>query len=181
MNSLLNRIQALSSRERTMLITTITIGVVALAYVYVGEPVYAQWHDLHTESRALQANLAELRSLAQHRDVIEQRFADMQDSFPSAEDQEVLTVEFLQELNSLAEQSGMRVSNIKPLKIARRGRFDQLLVQLTVNSEGHQFMAFMQQLQEPSHLITCQEISMTAGRSRPPLSLTLTLGKLILH
>ena len=179
MNALMERTKSLTTRERRMILMTVTVVLVGVGYIYVAEPVYLRWRKLHTEAQTLQKDLRELRGLAENRLMIEENFAKVQHFIPATRDQKMLEVGFLKEINSLAQSSGLQVGSLKPLKIERSGRFDQLQVQLHGSCEGYQFTKFLQQLQDGNHLIQCSDITLTAGRSRPPLTVTLTLNKLI--
>lgn len=181
MNALTERIQSLSGRERRMIFLTATVMLIGLGYIYIGEPVYLRWNELHTESQSLQKDLKKLRGLSQNRELIEENFAKVQDSIPAGNSQENLEVRFLEEINALAHSSGLRVGSLKPLKIERSGRFDQLQVQVHGSCQGYEFTKFLQLLQDEKHLIQCTDITLTAGRSRPPLTVTLTLSKLVMR
>jgi len=176
-----DRMKNMTSRERYLLIATVLVLTGGAVYIYVGEPLFLKWSDLHDESKTLQMRLAKLKILSKDKDVIEQGFEDIQSAIPSGESTESLQIDFFKEIHDFATSAEIDVTSLKQLKIDRKGRFDSLVVRMNCVGENHQLAALLQHFQERENLIQCSDISLSANRRPPTLSITLTLSKLVLH
>lgn len=169
----------ITPRERILsLLIAAVIGVGGL-YVYALEPLAGAWSDVRSEANSTSVELSELRNLVANRDSIEKNFQDFADAMMVGSSEEKLQVDLLGEVGKVAAGSGLQVSSIKPLQARSAGRLDRLSVQLNAVCAAHEFVDFLRTIQEPAHLLRAEDIDVVVGRRRPPLTVTLTLTKLV--
>lgn len=169
----------LSRRERMLTFLTAFALATGGAYVYAVEPLATSWLEIRSEANAAAQELSELEGLIANRNVIESEFEEYAGAMTLGSSEETLQVNLLKEIERLASSSGLRVSSIKPLRLRTVGQMDRLGVELNAACAGHEFVRFLEAIQEPSHLLRAEEINLAVGRERPPLTLTLTLTKLV--
>lgn len=169
----------LTRRERILTFLTTFALVGGGAYVYAIEPLAAAWLDIRAEANAAAQELSKLDSLIANRNAIESEFEEYAGAMTLGASEETLQVDLLKEIEHLATSSGLRVSSIRPLRLRTVGRLDRLGVELNAACAGHEFVKFLQAIQDPSHLLRAEDINLEVHRERPPLTVTLTLTKLV--
>lgn len=168
-----------SRRERVLVTLTALVIIGGGLYVYVVEPVLGAWLDVRAEASDAARELGELKSLVANRDVIESEFAEYAGSMTSGASEEELKVSLLEEVQQVAASTGLRVTSIKPLRLRSSGRLQRLGVEVHAKCAGHEFVRFLQALQEPGHLLRAEDINIVVGRDQPPLTVTCSLTKLV--
>lgn len=177
-NALLDRLNALSHRERTAAALTAAILLMTGIYVFVLEPVVNQWLTVHQRAEAAETELRDLQSLVKHRDDIERDFTNLRDAVAIGPTEHALKVALLSEIDTLARNLGLAVASIKPTTVSEEGAFVRLAVELQVRCEAHTLLRLMQKMQESAHLLNTEALSLTVSPNDPPVTATLQISKL---
>jgi Tfp pilus assembly protein PilO len=171
--------RSLTPRERRITIVTVLILGGGLAYAYAIGPMIHTWTDLRAAANALTAERAELTQLLEHRGAIEAQYSGVESAVAEGQSEEALQIALLTEVEDLARRSGLVVGSIKPMGRDREGPFERIHVQLNAQCEHHQFVNFLQGAQRRERLLRCEAVTLTVGRTRPPVNVTLTISKLV--
>ena len=174
-----NRIGQLSKRERTLRWAALIAVISGGAYVYAVEPFVAEWTALRTQANELAAEHANLKDLLTKRAEIERRYDDIRGAVTEVEAREDKKLTLWKQVDVAASRSGLSVTSIKPLGIEKERGFERVSVRLGAQSEAHQFVGFLQALQRSDQFLRCENFTVTVGRSRPPLTISFTLSKLM--
>lgn len=169
----------LNRRERMLAAGTIAVLVSGLAYIYALEPMAALWMDAHAEANDAAAELGELKALVANRTEIEQQFENYASGISRGDSRNALEVDFLRKAESLASQSDVRVTTMKPLLPRNTGRMQRIGIEMQAVCTAPNLLRLLQTLQEPANLIQADALTISAGRDDPPLTVTMTLSKLV--
>lgn len=168
-----------SRREIRLAIITVTVLLGTALYAYVAEPVFASWIEVRSEAIKAAGELAEIERLVANRDTIERDFQKYAGAITTGTSKEMLQIDLLREIGEVASASGLRVTTIKPLRLQPTGGLQRLPVELHAVCAGHEFVQFLQAIQESDHLLRAKDFNVVVGRGQPPLTITLTLSKLV--
>jgi len=172
------QVRRLTQRERTIATTTIVAAVAAALYVYAAEPLALRGLALHRRVQVAEQELAQLRSLVEHRDTIEQEYRRLKGAVTVGSTEQEVKVALLAEVDGLARSCAFDVSSVRPTTVAETGDFYRYGVELQAGCEGHQFVKFLQAMQEPDHLLHADLVSLVVGGGQSPLTVTLRISKL---
>ncbi len=172
------RLRRLTKRERTIAITAAVVAVAAALYVYAVEPLVLRGFALHRRVQIAEQELAQLRSLVEHRDAIEEEYRRLKGAVTVGRTEQGVKVALLAEVDGLARSCALDVSSVRPTVAAEAGDFYRYGVELQAGCEGHQFVKFLQAMQEPDHLLHADLVSFVVGRGQSPLTVTLRISKL---
>lgn len=165
--------------EGMLALLTALVIFSGLTYVYVIEPVAFEWSEVRGRSRKAVEKLAKLQALVERREEIERGYRQLEGAVSVRQNEHGAKVTLLKEVEKLARESGLQVTAVKPTSTRKEGVFDRYGVQLNARSENHNFVTFLQAIQRPEHLLNAERITLVAGRSRPTLSLTVVVTKLV--
>ncbi len=168
----------LNARERRIAFLTIAVSALALLYQYTIEPAAMAWLAVYREADTLEQELRKLESLVGRRDEIEREYRKLETASLSVATREAMAVSLLSEVTELAQRGGLAVVGIKPLRSAEEQGYERCAVQVDLAGEAHQFVAFLQQMQEGQHLLNGEFINVTVGRGSAPLTVSMRLNKL---
>ena len=175
----MNRILQMSKRERLLVWAALAAVIGGGLYLYAVEPFATQWTALRAEANRLAAEQAKLENLLANRAEIERGYNDIRGAVTAGVSEEDMILSFLRQIEDVARRSGLSVTTIKPLGLERERGFDRLTAQLGLQSEGHQFVGFLQALQRGDQFLRCENFTVSVGKRRPPLTISITLSKLM--
>lgn len=167
-----------NDRERRIALCTLAVTVLALLYQHAIEPAALAWLAVYREAEGLEQELHKLESLAGRREEIEREYRKLKTAALAVESREAMAVSLLSEVTELAQRGGLAVVGIKPLRSAGEQRYERCAVQVDLAGEAHQFVSFLQKLQEADHLINSEFVNVAVGRGSAPLTVSMRLNKL---
>ncbi len=173
------KVRALNRRERLLAAGTLAASLAGLLYLFAIEPLFVQWRAARDEASAEGAKLVELRTLVENRSQIEKQYGLYAGALPHGPSREDLEVRLLKEIEMVASEAGVRVTTMKPLAARESGQMQRVSIEVHAACAANQFTRLLQLLQEPSHLFKAESFTLEAGREDPPLTVTLTLAKLV--
>ena len=176
---MMNRIERLSGRERSLLWATLIAVIGASIYVYALEPFLLEWTALRTEANELAAEQAKIESLFANRTEIERRFNEIRGAVTEVAPHEDAMLTLWEQVDTAASRNGLNTTAIKPLGLEKERGFDRVAVRLGAQCEGYQFVGFLQALQRNDHILRCENFTVSVGRTRLPLTISMTLSKLM--
>lgn len=168
-----------TKREGVLALLTVLVIFGGATYVYVIEPVAHEWSEVRGRSRMAVEKLAKLQALVERREEIDMGYRQVEGAVTVSQNEHEPKVTLLKEVEKLARESGLEVTAVKPTSPRKEGVFDRYGVQLNARSENHNLVEFLQAIQRPEHLLNAERITLVAGRSRPTLTLTLVVTKLV--
>lgn len=171
--------RALTRRERIIVGVTLSTFVAVLLYTNFIEPAGLRWLDARERGSNLSAERSELKLLLANRSEIEKGYSAIEGAVVSGQSYEALQLALMGEVLELARQSGLIVSNFKPLARQTEGRFEGLSMQLSAGGEHHQVVKLLQVMQRRDRLLRGDSITILAGRGRSPLDITIEISKLV--
>lgn len=170
--------RTLNARERRIALITAVLSLVAGLYVYVVEPAALAWLSVYREAETLERELHKLESLVARRDEIENEYRKLESAALSVASRDAMAVALLSEVTELAQRDNLAVVGIKPLRSAAEKGYERCAVQVDLAGEAHQFVAFLQRMQEPQHLLNGDFVNVAVGRGSAPLTISMRLNKL---
>jgi len=171
-------VRKLTKRERLIAFATCLMLLGALAYVHAIEPAALRWFEARHRAQQAVDDLAKLHDLAARRSQIEQEYEELEGAVTVGRSAEQLRVELLREAEQIARECGLDVNSVKPAAMRKEGLFERHSVQLNARCEGHELVKCLLEMQRPEHLLNVELMSVVVGRTRPPLTLTLSISKL---
>jgi len=171
--------RSLTKRERRIAFLTGIVVASGLLYLYVAEPLWLRWVDLHAQAESLTRKVANFQELVDNRQFIEDNYRRVEGAITVGRDEEELYFNLLQEIAGVTLSARVTLRGMKPLSRKHDDLLDRYGVKLNIQCEGHQLMNLLQALQEPEHMLNIEDLTILAGRGRPPLTVALTVTKLM--
>lgn len=172
------RIRTITRRERILAVCVSMLVVGGLALHFVAAPVARRWLELDLAARQAADELAELTVLASQRETIEAEYAALQGLLASGRSPEEHHVALLREVEELARSCGLLVSVVRPVAARNEGRMTRFGLHLNARGESAGLVRFLDEAQRPSHLLRIERLTVTVGRTRPSLTVSLVISKL---
>lgn len=169
---------SIKSREKRLVALTVATLLGGLLYVRVLEPLTQEWLALRREARLATAELAELQALLDRKEEIQSAHRRIRDTVATGDTEEVVQLEVLNEVSRLAAACGFEVDSLKPLRKPREGGFERYGVDMSGRCTASAFVALLQSLQAPEHLLKTEKVTVVVGRSTPPLTVMIRVSKL---
>ncbi len=168
----------LTKRERTIAAVTVVTFAVTGLYVYVLEPVWLTFQTQITVANQRESELAELQSLTERQAEIEAAYEQLRGSLAASDGDERPDTELQREITELVKTAQMTLSNIRPLDTVREREFDRYGAQFETRGEHHQFVRFLQSLQDKGALFYCDSIHLTARAGAEPITASFRVSRL---
>lgn len=171
------RLRAPNRRERVLagLILALAAGWAVLEFA---APLAQEWAALRREAGQAASELRRLNTLVQRRSEIEAAHRRVEGAVLSAASAEAIHVTLQSEVIKLANEAGLVVDGLKPVRTVKGRYLDRYGVELSGRCQGHQFVDLLQRMQSPEHLMNAEKITLVAGRTTPPLSVAMRITKL---
>lgn len=160
----------LSGREKILLYLTLAVIVLSLGYNYLLKGIGARWGELNAQilskEIALKKNVAALRQ----RDKVQRLYYGYEQyAVKGVSDEEDMAF-FLNEVETQARRSGMRIANIKPGPVKEFSNYKRFGVEMTCEMPLERFVEFVYNLQTSAHLIRIERLKlMSQGKGNPLL------------
>ncbi len=170
----------LSGRERIFAIGTVAAAMLALLYVFVCEPLYSKWKGLDADIDKKRNILVQSERVLEARDRIERRYAAYEDFLAAQKlsDEEVDAV-MLGVMDSLASQSSVAITNVKPLGAKDEGQYKKFTIRVSAESSMVNLMKFVYDLQSSKQLLKVERMTLRAkARKSDIIQATLHVTKI---
>jgi len=169
-----------SPRERHLMLLTAVVLLVSGLVSWILLPGWGRLTSMTERADLTQEKLARLQALVKERPRIEQdyqRYADLVSDEPA----ELLQRGFLDELDQLAQASGLQL-NLKPRPAQRDAQVSRLTVEMDAEGTQEALLAFLDRLLAAPILIEVDRLRLSASpSSQSPLRTHLVVAKLVLR
>ena len=164
------KLAGLSKRERYILYICVTVIASSLLYNFVLEPAVRRWRSLGKEILVQRAKLEKnLKVIAREESARREyeRYAGYIEQKGSDEEEMAL---LLREIEMLASNSGVRITDIKPRPVKDMKFYKKYTIEVESESEIRSLTRFVYQLQKSKQLLKVQRLRLTTkGRGSPIL------------
>ena len=134
-------------REKKVLLCTLAVAVFALLYHFLLDPFFKEWKDLSSEIRLTETRLRKIRLLLRKKTEIEGAFKKYTGlSLKKEEASGERMTGILQEVETLAQKSGVKILDMRPLPQKQKEFFLEQGLEISAEGTAPQFAQFIYSL-----------------------------------
>lgn len=169
-----------SARRNAPLLRLAGVALAGGLAIGWGRPLWQRLAHLEQEASTAQQRVAQLQALMQRRAIIEQQ-AQTYAKFSTAEPEEVLQRQLLDELERWAEDTGVQL-NLQPRPVQREDVVSRLKVEVELEGPQAALLAFLDRMLSTPSLLQLDRVHITAASSKDSrLRANLVVTRLLLH
>lgn len=174
-------IPKLAKREKTIFIVCVAIIGASLIYNLMLEPFVIEWSRLNSQVRVAKLKLKKSEQILKKRIQIAEQYEDVAGytAIKRATEEEEIAY-LLSELEKLASQAGVRITDIKPKTAEELGYYRKYIVELEGEGDISQFSKFIFDIQNSPQLLSIKKLTFTMkGTTGGTLNGEMVITKLI--
>ncbi len=175
-------VRRLTEREQNILVVCLAFVFIYLGYYGVYLPLKEHMegldHKIEAEQRKLEKNLKILDKSKS----LDSEYNEFIKNFKQDKPNEQVMSSILSELEDVAGQLNLHISDMKPNIINNHDFYNRFSISLTIDSEFVTIVQFLHILQNPPHLFTVDELRFdnSIQRDSKTIKTTLVLAKIFL-
>jgi Tfp pilus assembly protein PilO len=172
----------LSKRERHIAYIATAIIVSGLLYVLAIGPFMARLNTVNEKIEATKLDLEKSLALMQVKKDIDSEFSLYADRLKIRGGNEQEMTHILNELESIARESGVKIVSIRPKPAEEKDYYRRFEVEIETESQMSSLMSFIYYLKNSSQLIKVDKLNLNTGsvKSRPMIRTVMVVSKIAL-
>lgn len=161
---------SLSPRERRIVLAALGVALLALFYQMVLEPFLKKWHSVSKEIRVTEVRLQKTQSLLGKEADLERLFKQYVGvSLEEKGGDEATLTAILQEVEAMAQRSGLKVLEMRPLSQRKVSLFQERGLEVSAEGSASQFAQFVYALLDSPHSLKIEKLELYSKSEQDPL------------
>lgn len=153
----------ITTREKMLAASTISIALVAVAYNFIIEPIVGQWNGLDRRIRDKEVTLKKHSRILRDKNNIEKMKAESTKYLATKkltpEEESAIA---LSRIEKTARDTKVKITNIKPLSYKSFGNYDKFTFRLATESKLTELIKFIYGLQSSDQLLKVERMVLRA-------------------
>ena len=150
----------LSPRENIILITTIVLVVIFIAYQLVIKPMYEGTMDVNDQLRLGRVNLIKAHQMLDQKDQIAARYQNLVNLIGGVDSEEAQMPTIVSKIEAAARDSNIHIANIQPQKPLTQKDIRFLQVEIELDGQWLDMVQFLFLLQQPPNFYFINELNL---------------------
>jgi len=171
-----------NKRERYLAVAAVSMVVIAVAYLFIVDPIVSRWKDLNNQIRA-KVNILEKDSrLAANQKAVESEHSKLSKNGKSQKSNDQEVAETLTFIESVSKNDACFIVSIKPVDIKEGTSYKEILIDVTIEAPMAQLSKFLYDIENPrENLINIRRFSISSKYGQAgTLKSTLLISKALL-
>lgn len=147
-----------SKRERFLFIFTICVVLSVGLYIFILEPVYKKWAQVGVEFESANVRLFKNLKLLTDKEDIEKEYDRYKDYIQKGGPGEEEAASILKEIETIALNSGVKITSIKPKGMKQFQSYRKFSVELVSEGKIGQFLKFIYDLEGSKKLLKVERL-----------------------
>ena len=164
----------LSSRERTFAVVSIVLGFLYLNLVFIVDPIKRVETRVNAEILRSSIRLGKSRELLNSGPRLQESYAAfVAPLLRTADSDEKESSQLLSHVGSIANDNGLRIASIKPVKTEKGAFWDSFYIDVTVNGSMDGILHFISTLQQAPSYFKVNTLNLERGTSDSVVQLSI--------
>ncbi len=156
-------------REKRILWVTAAVLIAALCYLFLLDPFFREWRTLSSRIQLAQGKLQRTRLLLKRKSEIEAAYQALTGgSTDRSKAPESVVTQMLQEVEDLAQKSGLNILELRPLPGRKKGFFQEQGLELSAEGTAPQFARFIYSLFESPNPLKIEKLELRSKSGGDP-------------
>jgi Tfp pilus assembly protein PilO len=175
-------IRRLSKREQRVFILTIVTVLVYVSFNWVFKPLKLRIQFMESSIEEKKSMILKHQRIIRRAQAIEEEYDQYEYDFRQDKSNEQVMSSILSEIELIAGDLDLRISDMKPKRRKKEEYFNRFSVSLTIKSELSEILNFLYILQNKPYLFNVDEIRFDKGSRRKDSSVktSLVLSKILI-
>jgi|GEM_PF-652909 len=157
-------------REKKVLLFTALVAGFALLHHFLLDPFFKEWRDLSAEIRLTETRLRKIRLLLRKKTDIESAFKKYTGlSSKKEEGSEEKMTGVLQEIETLAQKSSLKILELRPLPQKRKEFFLEQGLEVSAEGTASQFAQFIYSLLDSPNSLKIEKLELNSKSGQDQL------------
>lgn len=152
----------LTAGERRLFYITLAVVAIWFGQKYLFGPVWTKLQELDKEIGAKRVKLEKSELLISKEDAMSRDYAGLEAMLKVSGSKEEEMARFLTEIESLAETSAVRITEIKPLPGKTERSYEKFFAELELEGEMAQISRYISEIETSKNLLTIEKLSISA-------------------
>ncbi|MCB1194595.1 type 4a pilus biogenesis protein PilO [bacterium] len=171
-----------TSREKYLILLTVTVLVSVGLYLYVLEPLWVYWHGMDSTIYNLEKKLQRSQIILSREQNIEAEYLSYEKRFKLEGSDQEKTAVILKEIETAARSNKVHINDIKPRQIKDEEFYKYYVIELEVEANVIDLSKFIYDLQISTHALRVTRIQIGANSSSPnQLKTEMLVTKVLLY
>ena len=150
----------LNSRETLILIITLVLVFVFIAYQFVIKPMHAGSVDINGRLRVDYARLIKARQMSAQRSQVEMRYKNLADLVGTLDSEDAQMPSIVSKIEAASRESNIHIGNIQPQKPITQKEARFVAVELEIDGQWMDIVHFLYLLQQRPNLYFINELNL---------------------
>jgi Tfp pilus assembly protein PilO len=170
----------LSKRERSVLVITIGIAVLAVAYAFVIEPILGKSNMLNEQIRSKKSYILKNRVLLSKFKSLEEEYKRYPSLTVSAESEEKEVAKALSSIENISHSSSCPIADVKPRASKNIGSYKEILFEVATESGIDELSRFLYEIETSKDMLRVKHFTIASkSGSSNTLKGSLLIGRII--
>ncbi|MFH1753701.1 MAG: type 4a pilus biogenesis protein PilO [Candidatus Omnitrophota bacterium] len=167
-----------SSRERMLIISTVTITVATLVYVFVIEPVIGAYSKINRQIISSTLKMEKGSRLLKRAHEINAEYAKYAELIKPSQSDEEEIASMLKVIEVLARENQIYIRNIRPEPVKMVDFYKEYIFELTTDASITDLGKFIYDIQTSGNLLRVKRLTLSSGsKGRDSLKAVLEISK----
>ena len=171
---ILDKINKLNQKEKALLFIVIGLIVIWIVYSLIIEPVYNKWVNLGKKVEISKIELKKGIKILKQRDYVRKEYDKYSANFMAKQSDEEEMALILNEIETQARKSYVRIVNMKPRRVARNEFHRTFYIDLDTEATMRNILQFIKNLKDSKLCLSVEQLTLNS-RARDP---SILVGKM---